>query len=129
MASRSFLLANALADFAARRSRIFSAISRSAGSSEASGSGTTRSVAVAGLVLARAALAAGDSLADAVGAEDVSVEACCDVPVGPRFLPCANTLNTTARIKAKAVPARKYSRRGPLIISFASSRNLGDTVE
>src|SRR4029079_6436217 len=98
MASRSFLLANARPDFPATRSRIFSAMARSAGSREASGSGTTRSFALAVLVLARAALAAGDSLADAVRAEDVSVEACCDVPAEPGFFPCETTRNTTERL-------------------------------
>jgi hypothetical protein len=73
---------------AAKRSRIFSATNRSAGSSEARASGTTlcsvaRSGAV-GFAGVSSMVAAGDSLAGAVGAEDVSVKACPsgDVPVG-----------------------------------------------
>src|SRR5262249_17934754 len=47
--ARSFLLAKILSEVAARRSRIFSAITRSAGSSEARGStGTACSVTAAG---------------------------------------------------------------------------------
>src|SRR3984893_17514610 len=136
MASRSFLLANVLPDFAARRSRIFSAITRSAGSREARGSGTTLcSVALAGPVVARAAstVAADDSLAGAVGAEDVSIEACpaCGAPVGTaaKFLPCAKTLNRSARIKAKAAPTKMHSRRGQLITPSASTSNFGGTME
>src|SRR5215831_12982249 len=77
---RSLLLAKITPDLAAKRSRIFSATTRSAGSSEARGSGTTLcsvgltwSVGFAGV---GSMVAAGDSLAGAVGAEDVSVEAC-----------------------------------------------------
>src|SRR6516162_6688010 len=75
---RSFLLAKIASDLAAKRSRIFSATARSAGSSEARGSGITLcsialtgSVDVAGVA---STVAAGDSLAGAVGAEDVSVD-------------------------------------------------------
>src|SRR6516164_9518514 len=133
MASRSFLLVDAPSDFPARRSRIFSAITRSAGSSEASGSSTALcSVALAGPVVARA-VAADASLVAAVGAEDVSVEACpaCDAPVGTAaaFLPCAKTWSRTARIKAQAAPARMQLRRGPLITPSASTSRFGHMTE
>jgi hypothetical protein len=111
---------NVLPDFAARRSRIFSAITRSAGSSEASGLGTALcSVALAGPVVVRArqrSLRATHS-EGTVRAEDVSVEArpACDASVGTaaKFLPCAKKLNRTARIKARTPPTKMQSRRGP----------------
>src|ERR1700730_9653818 len=136
MASGSFLLANVLPDLATRRSRIFSAITRSAGSSEASGSGTALcSVALAGPVVGIAAstVATRNSLGGTVGAEDVSVEACpaCDASVGTaaKFLPCAKQSNRTARIKARAAPTKMQSRRGPLITPSASTSNFGGTME
>src|SRR3984893_1281761 len=136
MASGSFLLANVVPDCAARRSRMFSAITRSAGSSEASGSGTALcSVALAGPVVVRAAstVATRNSLGGTVGAEDVSVEArpACDASVGTaaKSLPGAKKLNRTARIKARTPPTKMQSRRGPLIIPSASTSNFGGTME
>src|SRR6516165_3665505 len=120
---RSFLLAKIASDLAAKRSRIFSATTRSAGSSEARGSGTTLcSVALTGPVGCAGVasmVAAGDSLAGAVGAEDVSVEACPsgDAPVGTaaKLPPFAKTLKRAARITAKAIPAKMRSQRGPFM--------------
>src|SRR5262245_40112223 len=120
---RSLLLAKIAPDLAAKRSRIFSATTRSAGSSEARASGTTLcSVALSGPVgIAGVAsmVAAGDSLAGAVGAEDVSVEACPagGAPVGAaaKFPPFAKTSKRAARITAKAMPAKTRSQRGPFI--------------
>src|SRR6516225_7047256 len=120
---RSLLLGKIASDLAAKRSRIFSATTRSAGSSEARGSGTTLcavaptgSVGFAGV---GSMVAAGDSLAAAVGAEDVSVEACPsgDAPVGTaaKLPPFAKTLKRAARIMAKAMPAKMRSQRGPFI--------------
>src|SRR5262249_56125060 len=75
---RSLLLAKIAPDLAAKRSRIFSATTRSAGSSEARGPGTTLcSVGLTGSVgfAGQGSMDdAGDSLAAAVGAEDVSVQ-------------------------------------------------------
>src|SRR5262249_41074314 len=87
------------------------------------GSGTTLcSVALSGPVGfagVGSMVAAGDSLAGAVGAEDVSVEACPagGAPVGAaaKFPPFAKTLKRAARITAKAVPAKTRSQRGPFI--------------
>src|SRR5712691_3286304 len=121
---RSFLLAKIASDFEAKMSRIFSATTRSAGSSEARGSGAALcSVTLAGLVEVggvASMVAVGDPLAGAVEAEDVSVEACPagDAPVGTAAdVPpsCAKTWNGAARIKARAVPAKIRSQRGPLI--------------
>src|SRR5262249_41645085 len=114
---RSLLLAKIASDLAAKRSRIFSATARPAGSSEARGSGTTLcsvgltgSVGFAGVA---SMVAAGDSLAGAVGAEDVSVEACPtgDAPVGTaaELPPFAKALKRAARITAKAMPAKMRS--------------------
>src|SRR5215467_963251 len=121
---RSFLLAKITSDLAAKRSRIFSATTRSAGSSEARGSGTLCSVGLTGSVGfagVGSMVATGGSLAGAVGAEDVSVEACPagDAPVGAaaKFPPFAKTLKRAARITAtaKAMPAKMRSQRGPFI--------------
>src|SRR5262245_25190381 len=106
---RSFLLANIASDLAAKRSRIFSATARSAGSSEARGSGTILwSVALAGPMAA--VVAADGSLAVAVTAEDVSVDACPagDAPVetAADFPPFVKTLKRAARTMAKAMPAK-----------------------
>src|SRR5215510_15209904 len=122
---RSLLLAKIAPDLAAKRSRIFSATTRSAGSSEARGSGTTLcsvgltgSVGFAGV---GSMVAAGDSLAGAVGAEDVSVEACPagGAPVGTaaKLPPFTKTLKRAARItaKAKATHAKMRSQRGLFI--------------
>jgi hypothetical protein len=120
---RSLLLAKIASDLAAKRSRIFSATTRSAGSSEARGSGyhallgcTDRAGRLCGSgVNGRR----GHSLAGAVGAEDVSVEACPsgDAPVGTaaKLPPFAKTLKRAARITAKAMPAKMRSQRGPFI--------------
>jgi hypothetical protein len=64
-------------------------------------------------------VAAGDSLAPAVGAEDVSVEACPggDAPVGTvvKSSPFAKTLKSAARITAKVMFAKMRSQRGRFI--------------
>ena len=79
---RSLLLGKIASDLAAKRSRILSATARSAGSSEARGSDTTFcSIALTGSVDftgVASMVAAGESLAGAVGAEDVSA----DCPAG-----------------------------------------------
>src|SRR5215472_18194327 len=120
---RSLLLAKIAPDLAAKRSRIFSATTRSAGSSEARGSGTTL-CSVGGLVGfagVTSMVAADDSLAGAVGAEDVSVEACPagGAPVGTaaKLPPFTKTLKRAARItaKAKATHAKMRSQRGLFI--------------
>src|SRR5262249_47162928 len=121
---RSLLLAKIASDLAAKRSRIFSATTRSAGSSEPRGSGTTLcsvgltgSVGFAGV---GSMVAAGDSLASAVGAEDaVEARPASGAPVGTaaELPPFAKTLKRAARItaKAKATPAKMRSQRGLFI--------------
>jgi hypothetical protein len=59
-----------------------------------------------------------DSLAGAVGAEDVSVEACPagDEPVGTAVSPFTKTLKRAARITAKVMPAKNGRQRGSFIL-------------
>ena len=65
-------------------------------------------------------VAAGESLAGAVGAEDVSVEVCPagEAPVGTavKSSPFAKTLKRAARITATVMPAKMRSQRGPFIL-------------
>src|SRR5262245_41403055 len=111
---RSFLLAKIASDLAAKRSRIFSPTARSAGLSEARGSGTILcSVAPAGPVGSAemaAVVAADGSLAGAVTTEEISGDACPagDAPVetAADFPPFVKTLKRAARTRAKAIPAK-----------------------
>ena len=122
---RSLLLGKIASDLAAKRSRIFSATARSAGSSEARGSDTTFcSIALTGSVDftgVASMVAAGESLAGAVGAEDVSVDCPAgEAPVGTAVKsPHWKTLKRATRVTATVMPAKIRSKRGPFILRTA----------
>src|SRR4029077_916056 len=118
---RSLLLGKIASDLAAKRSRIFSATARSAGSSEARGSDTTFcSIALTGVDFTGVAsmVAAGESLAGAVGAEDVSADCPAgEAPVGTAVKsPHWKTLKRATRVTATVMPAKIRSKRGPFIL-------------
>jgi hypothetical protein len=119
---RSLLLGKIASDLAAKRSRIFSATARSAGSSEARGSDTTFcSIALTGSVDftgVASMVAAGESLAGAVGAEDVSADCPAgEAPVGTAVKsPHWKTLKRATRVTATVMPAKIRSKRGPFIL-------------
>src|SRR5262249_40320559 len=107
---------------------IFSATTRSAGSSDASGSGATvSSVTAAGAAGAAGSvliLAVGGSPAGIASGRDASLVG--DATAGDLAASCAETPNGAASSKARAVPANMRSQRGPLI---SDSPNLAPLSE
>src|SRR5262249_25792537 len=122
---RSLLLGKIATDLAAKRSRIFSATTRSAGSSEARGSGTTLcSIALTepvGFVGVASIVAAGDSLAGAGGADCPAG----DTPVGTAVKsPHWKALKRATRVTVTVMPAKIWSKRGPFILHRSPRHSL-----